>query len=421
MESSACDARPGPTEPTSLRRNFAWTFTGNALNGFSQWAVLSLIAKLGTGEMLGEYAFAVAVMLPLTMLSHLNLRAVLATDMEERHPFGDYLAVRLWATAAILVAVVVVALVLGRGYTRGACMVLVALSLSTDTISDIYYGAMQRSERMAEIAVSMIARGVLALVAFGVVLFLTRSLVPSIAMLVVARIAVFLAYDRPRGSQGQRLSRSGGRAQLEIFQTALPLGVVLMLVSYTSNVPRYVVEHYLGTRGLGVFAAMAAFLMAGSTVVSALGQSATPRLARYFSQRDTVQFRRLTLRLIALALALGVVGVAGAAVAGSFVLRVFYSAEYGAYGRVLTELMGAAALVYVAAALGFVITSARSFRAQMPVLALVVATSAVAGWLLVPVMGLSGAALAVAAGASVQIAGELLILRRALGRLERAA
>lgn len=420
MESSACDAQPRQAKPASLRRNFAWTFAGNALNGFAQWAVLSLIAKLGTSEMLGEYAFAVAVMLPLTMLSHLNLRAVLATDMEDRHPFGDYLAVRLWATAAILVAVAVVAVVFGRDYTRGLCMVLVALSLSTDNISDIYYGALQRSERMAEIAVSMIARGVLALMAFGAVLFFTRSLVPSVAMLVLARIAVFLAYDRPMGSQGQRLSRSGGRVQFEIFKTALPLGVVLMLVSYTSNVPRYVVEHYLGTRGLGVFAAVAAFLMAGSTVVSALGQSATPRLARYFSQRDMVQFHRLTLRLVAVALALGVVGVAGAMVAGSFALRVFYRAEYGVYGRVLAELMGAAALVYVAAALGFVITSARSFLAQMPLLALVVATSAVASWLLVPVMGLSGAAVAVAAGASVQIAGELLILRRAIGRLERA-
>ena len=421
MESSACDAQPGQAKPASLRRNFAWTFAGNALNGFAQWAVLSLIAKLGTSEMLGEYAFAVAVMLPLTMLSHLNLRAVLATDMEDRHPFGDYLAVRLWATAAILVAVVVVAVVFGRGYTRGACMVLVALSLSTDNLSDIYYGALQRSERMAEIAISMIARGVLALVAFGAVLLFTGSLVPSVAMLVVARIVVFLAYDRPKGSQGQRLSRTEGRAQFEIFKTALPLGVVLMLVSYTSNVPRYVVEHYLGTRGLGVFAAVAAFLMAGSTVVSALGQSATPRLARYFSQRDMVQFRQLTLRLVAVALALGVVGVAGAMVAGNFALRIFYRAEYGAYGRVLAELMGAATLVYVAAALGFVITSARSFLAQMPLLALVVATSAVAGWLLVPVMGLSGAALAVAAGATVQIAGELLILRRAISRAGPAA
>ena len=48
MESSACDARPGRTEPTSLRRNFAWTFTGNSLKGVSQWAGLSLSAKLGT-------------------------------------------------------------------------------------------------------------------------------------------------------------------------------------------------------------------------------------------------------------------------------------------------------------------------------------------------------------------------------------
>jgi O-antigen/teichoic acid export membrane protein len=252
-------------------------------------------------------------------------------------------------------------------------------------------------------------------------LLLTGSLVPSVAMLVVVRIAVLLAYDRPKGSQGQRLSRTGARDQLKIFKTALPLGVVLMLVSYTSNVPRYVVEHYLGTRGLGVFAAMAAFLMAGSTVVSALGQSFTPRLARYFSQRDMVRFRQLALTLVGLALALGVVGVAGAMVAGGFALRLFYRAEYGAYGRVLAELMGAAALVYVAAALGFVITSARSFLAQMPLLALVVATSTVAGWLLVPVMGLSGAALAVAAGASVQIAGELLILRQTVRRPERAA
>ena len=418
MESSACDARSRPSQPSSLRRNFAWTFAGNAVSGACQWAVLSLIAKLGSSQMLGEYAFALAVILPVTMLSHLNLRAVLATDIEERQPLGDYLAVRRAFTAAAMVAVVVIALAAGRGFTPAASMLLIGLSLSTDIVSDLYYGALQRNERMAEIAVSMMARGVLALAGFGVVLFATRSLVPSLAMLALARIAVLLAYDRPRGSQGQRLSTSGRRVQVEIVRTAFPLGVVLMLVSFTSTVPRYAVAHSLGTPALGAFAAVAAFLTAGSTVVNALGQTATPRLARYFSQRDTAQFRRLALTLAGSAVALGLSGVILSAVLGNFVLRILYRTEFASYGRLLVEVMAAATCVYVAIALGYVITSARSFLAQMPLLALVVATSAAASWLLVPVMGLSGAALSVAIAATVQIAGELVLLRRSLRRLE---
>jgi hypothetical protein len=82
-------------------------------------------------------------------------------------------------------------------------------------------------------------------------------------------------------------------------------------------------------------------------------------------------------------------------------------------------MMVAAGLVYVASALGYVITSARSFLAQMPLLAVVAATSALMSWSLIPGWGLRGAAMAVAVTASIQIAGELLILSKAMRRLER--
>ena len=94
----------------SLRANFVATFVGNVIFAASQWAVLSLIAKLGDNEMLGYYALALAIVTPVTMFSHLNLRAVLATDNAERHPFGDYLAVRLGTTALGLAAVSAIAL-----------------------------------------------------------------------------------------------------------------------------------------------------------------------------------------------------------------------------------------------------------------------------------------------------------------------
>ena len=48
--------------------------------------------------MLGEYALAVAVASPVALFSHLNLRAVLATDAARRHPLGDYMTVRIVTT-----------------------------------------------------------------------------------------------------------------------------------------------------------------------------------------------------------------------------------------------------------------------------------------------------------------------------------
>ncbi len=372
MPAAPPNARQARSRPISLRRNFAWTFAGNALYGVSQWAVLSLIAKLGTAEMLGEYALALAIITPVAMLSHLNLRAVLATDVDERHAFGDYLAVRRVTTLGALAVIAVIAAFSRHSAVVGWAMLLVGVSLSLDNISDIYYGPLQRSERMGCIARSMIARGALSVTLFGAVLYVTRRLLPAVASMIVGRLLVLLLHDRPQGSAGQRLERTGVGAQWEIFRTALPLGVVLMLVSFTSNVPRYAIESRLGTVELGAFAAVAAFLAAGSTIVNALGQSATPRMARQFSAGEFGEFRRLALRLAAVAAGLGVAGVAGARLLGGVILGVLYRRDFSSYAGVLVDVMAAGIAVYVAVVLGYVITSARSFLAQMPLLALVI-------------------------------------------------
>jgi O-antigen/teichoic acid export membrane protein len=409
-----------PQAPASLRSGFAWTFTGNALYAAAQWAILSLIAKLGGADMLGQYALAVALTTPVVMLSHLNLRAVLATDVEGCYPFGDYLAVRLGATALSLAAIAILALVFGGSGPLAATILVTGLWQSADTVSDIYYGAMQRRDEMSRIARSMMARGLASACVFGIVLWTARDLVWALAAMTSVRLAVLLVYDRPRGAAGERLSRSGWRAELAILGTALPLGLVLMLVSLNTNLPRYAIERHLGVRELGVFAAVASFMTVGSTMVNALGQAATPRLARHFSRRESGEFRMLAFNLTGSVFALGVAGVLVAAIFGAVVLRLVYRPEYAVHSGLLVAFMGAAVASYVAIALGYVITAARAFNAQAPLFCGVAASCGLASWLLVPRFGLRGAVLALALAAFVQIGGEALILIRALHRMEDA-
>ena len=407
-----------PMQPTaSLRSGFAWTLAGNGVYALGQWALLSLFAKLGSRQMLGEYALALAVASPVAMLSHLNLRAVLATETAHRHSFGDYLSVRIAASALGLLAIAALSFT-GRSAATIAAILAAGVALSAENVSDLYYGAMQRRERMDCIAKSMMARAIVSAAAVAIALIAAGTLVPAMIALAAARIAVLLLYDLPVGSRGERLARTGSPTQRAILRAALPLGVVLMLVSLNTNLPRYAIERRLGTPALGAFAAAASFMTAGNTIINALGQSATPRLARYFAEGGRARFLRLVWQLAALAVGIGFAGMAVASIAAAPLLRILYRPEFAQHATLLVQVMAAAIPAYVAATLGYAITSARAFDAQLPLFCIVVASCGIAAWLLVPRFGLAGAPIALGIAACVQIFGAAVILRRALHRAE---
>jgi O-antigen/teichoic acid export membrane protein len=264
----------------------------------------------------------------------------------------------------------------------------------------------------------MMARAAVSGAAVMIALLATGRLVPALIALASARLAVLLLYDVPVGSRGEQLARTGRTAQRAILRAALPLGLVLMLVSLNTNLPRYAIERRLGTPALGAFAAAASFMTAGNTIVNALGQSATPRLARYFAEAGRTRFLRLVWQLAALAVAIGAAGVAFAAVAAATLLRILYRPEFAQHTTLLVQVMASAIPAYVAAILGYAITSARAFDAQLPLFCVVAASCGIAAGLLVPRFGLAGAPMALGIAACVQICGAAAILHRALHRAE---
>jgi O-antigen/teichoic acid export membrane protein len=411
---------PAPPATGSLRRAFSWTFVGNAIYAAGQWAILSLLAKLGGTMMLGEYALALAIAAPIAMLAHLNLRAVLATDVTRQFSMGDYLSARLVATVAGMLVMAVLVLFTVDTFAMAAVVLLVGAGLSVEAISDLCYGALQRRERMDRVAQSMILRSILSALCFGVVLWLTHNLLLSVLALVLGKAAVLLV-DLRAGLAGEDLRRKGWRSSQIILRQALPLGIVLMLVSLNTNLPRYAIEHHRGSESLGLFAAVISFITIGSTMANALGQSATSRLARHYANGQFRHFRRVTLAMAGTMGLLGLAGTLAALLVGKWVLRLLYRPEFAEASPLLVAVMAISILSYVAIALGYAVTSTRTFDIQIPLFGIAAIVCGIASWLLVPRMGLQGAVVAIGIAAAVQIAGQTWILRRTLRGRRNAA
>lgn len=386
--------------PLSLRKNFSWTFCGNVVYAACQWGMLVILSKAGSPEMVGQFALGTAIAAPVLMLTNLQLRAVQATDAHEEFLFADYLGLRLISTS-IAMAIIMVIIIFSHYQKETAFVILIiGLAKAFESMSDVCYGALQHHEQMDRIARSMMMKGGLSVMTFGLVVFLTQQLLWGVVGLAAAWAAVLFWYDmnsvalvlRRDQQAGQRIAPRWNQAALfKLFRLSLPLGVVMMLLSLNTNIPRYFISHYWGERELGIFAAMAYLLVAGTTIVSALGQSASPRLAKYYAQHDKKAFHALLGKLIGIGAGLGGLGVGIAWLAGREILTILYSPEY-ARQDVFFWVMTAAALGYIGNFLGYGITATRQFqRFTLPYLGVTI-TVLTASSLLIPLRGLIGAA-----------------------------
>jgi O-antigen/teichoic acid export membrane protein len=414
-EPSAAPWRP---RPVSLRANFGWTFAGQVVYAGSQWVLIAAIANLGTPEAVGRFALGLATTGPVFLLAAMHLRGVQATDAARTFAFGDYLGVRLGAMGVALACATAVGL-LGYDGETGRIVLAVGVSKAVEGLSDVHYGLQQQSERMRAVATSLVWRGLLSVIAVGGVLLAGGSLLAAVLAQAGAWVAVLLLHDVRAalpllgGASGLR-PRFHGATVRRLVALALPLGLVMMAVSLRTNVPRYFIERTLGTAGLGVFAALYSFVAAGTMVVSALGQSASPRLARHHHAGDIRAFRRLLRRLMLMAAALGAGGVTVAALAGRPLLDLVFGPEYAARADVLVVLMVAGAVAYAGSFCGYALTAARLFKVQLPLFATTTAACAAACAWLVPAHGLRGAAAAWGLALVLEIAASLAVLERAL-------
>jgi O-antigen/teichoic acid export membrane protein len=419
------------TVSLSLRRNFSWTMIGNLIYAGSQWGILVALTKLGGPEMTGQFTLGLAVTAPVFMLTNLQLRQIQATDATLLYPFNDYLGLRLLCTLVALGAVGMIAICSGYRWQTMAVVLLVGLAKGLESISDMCYGLFQQHERMDRIAISLMLRGPLALLCLSLGVWLSGSAIAGVLGMVLAWSTVLIGHDLRQSAQlltsisvdTNRVSTNrfgNALAQLKpnwngsklwpLVQLALPLGLVMMLFSLSANLPSYFIVASLGKQvgnqaeaELGIFNAIAYLMVAGNIIVGALGDSASPRLAKYYASGDRSAYGLLLGRLIGIGSVLGAGVLAIAIIGGGPLLSLLYSPAYAQRQTLFIWLMAGSGIQYVASFLGYGITAARYFKVQIPIsLTSTVCLAAACLWL-IPAQGLIGAAIALLIGAVAKL------------------
>lgn len=403
-------------KPLSLRKNFLWTFVGGFIASGCQWAMLMVMAKLLSATEVGYYVLGLAITAPVILFSALDLRAVQVTDAQNLNKFEDFFGARLITNCvAILVFFGILVCLIGRyDFSVYVIIFLIGINKIIESTSDIAYGLMQKHERLDKVAQSMILRNMGALISFAVAIKLTGNLIFGIASVGIWWLLALFFFDRRNVEKFcPFVPRFNPTIMLSIIRLGLPLGIAHGIMTASSNMTRYFVEAHLGSENLAYFGAMAYAVVGASQATVALGQSASPQLARYyFSNRKA--YIRLLEKMLAVALVLAVGVVTFGIYLGKPFLSIVYTPKYAEQQDVFVWLLIAAGCTMLASMSGFGMTAARRFKSQVPLFIATCGVSILACWMLIPRFGMKGAAWATLATAIAQFLGSLLVIISAL-------
>ncbi len=391
----------------------SWTLLGDVIYAGCQWGMLIVLAKLGSPEMVGQFALGFAVTAPVIIFANLTLRPIQATDVRDEYAFADYYTLRLLTTGAALLVIGGIVLQGSYDHTTRLVILAVGMAKAVEALSDVFHGLLQRHERLDTIARAKIIKGLLSLILFTVGIYWTGNVVWGAVGFMAAWAVVLIGYDARygvmiiNGSSGGPVlwPRRPSRKMWQLVRVAWPLGLSTMFVSLNDAIPRYAIAYYLGNKELGIYAAMAYMPAAGMMVANALGQSSVTRMARQFVEGSHRGFLHLLFQITALAAAVGGAGIVTVLLGGRDILTWAYQTEYANRADVFLWLMVVMTIGYMASILGYGLIAARLIKIQPVVLAasLIVGTVCCYAW--IPTLGIKGAAWGYGAAFLTQLTG----------------
>ena len=385
---------------TSVWRGFGWAFFGNLVYSACHWGMFILLARLGSPELVGQFALALAIGGPVVFVSNLQLRAIQASDAGWEHQFADYWCLRLVMAPLALLVIATVALMGNYSTEVSVAILVMGVAKVIESLSDICFGAIQRDNRLDLVGKSLAIKGPATLLMMGLLVWLTQSVAIGIGGIMVAWLFMFGGFDfknvrraiSAKGSNRSVVPRWDWQHQKRLIAIGLPMGVSMGLLALTVGLPNILIERMLGERELGIFAALASLTWAGLPLINAMGQAVMPRLGQLFVAGEKRRLRRLVLGLGALGGFFGALGVLVVWMAGKWLVAPLYGEEYAEHVDVLIWLMGAASILYAVRFLADALTAMRCVPIPLVVQGMAALAVLVGGVLLVPHRGMVGMA-----------------------------
>ncbi len=227
-------------------RDYLWNTVGTGAWGMVFPALTVVATQLAGIKQAGMFSMAFAAGTLLMFLSNFGVRTYQVSDIDEKCSFASYQAQR-WLTSLLALSAGLLYCTV-RGYDATMLMLSIGIYIYkiVDGLADVYEGRLQQADKLYLAGISQALRSVSVIIAFSVLLFITRSIALAGAVAGLVAVATLILVTIPLALLETEASRRMSPLEIGgLFRHCLPLFSALFMFNLIESVPKFAMEGML--------------------------------------------------------------------------------------------------------------------------------------------------------------------------------
>lgn len=375
----------------SNKKNIVWSTVGIACNVFISLFFLIIAANINTVRDVGIFSFAFSLANTMYVLGSFGGRTYQVTDSKEEFSDDDYVGFRILSSISMIIITILFVLANGYDVYKSSIIILLVIFKFIESISDVYYGVMQKDDNLYSVGISMTCKAIIGILFFFIVDYFTKNLVLAILALVVVNLILFILYDLKVVKNIKKISPSFNKSNMKrMLKTCVYFFAFTFLSSIVINFPRYGIDVYSTEETQAIFG----IIIMPATSIALFGQFILQpillKLSNLYNMNKFKEFSETIKKAVLLLLGFTILCEIGAFFLGIPVLNLVYNMELQEYKFALLIVIFGALFSTIASVLSVALTTMRVTREQLILYIINTLVAAVLSMILVKELQLKG-------------------------------
>lgn len=374
-----------------FKKNFIWNIIGTTFNSFNSLFFMIIVTRVNGTTDAGIFTLAFTTACILYMIGVYAGRIFQVTENEKIND-KEYIINRTGTVILMIIISGIFVVIKGYEPYKMVVFILICLYKATEAFSDVLYGILQKNDLLYQVGKSFFLKALIALVAFLVVDLITKNLIISSLMIVIANILVILVYDIPNILKivdiKQKIKISN---VLRIYKTGFFIFAISFLGLYIMNAPKYAIDDFLTENIQAIYG----IIIMPATVVGLLGQFIIHpylnTIVKLYKENQLEEIKKIVLKIVLAIFVLGMICVLGAYILGIPVLELIYGINLKDYKINLVVIILASTLSVIGTIYSSILTTIRRTFIQFVIYCVLTVIAVISSYILTYYFKINGA------------------------------
>lgn len=293
--------------------NVLWNTFGTIFYCMAQWLITILVVRIDSYEASGQLSLAMTTSSTFAAISLFSMRNYQVSDVDEKYNTAHYLGSRIVTCILAFVLCTIYSLVSNFSMYQLGCVLFFMLLRIGEAAVDVLHGIDQKYERYDTIGKSYILRGIVTVVLFAVVLYISHDMLVTLAVMALGNTVVAVFFDWKNTASYEKLKVIlKDKKIVQLLITCAPLAIASFFLSSENLVAKTALQELCGEEALGIYSSIASPTLVVQVGASVIFNPLLPAYVRVYNNGEYEKFRRMfhKVMLIIIVMAIFVTGMA---------------------------------------------------------------------------------------------------------------